>query len=146
MKRSEVVTIWCGFAAFVCFAIAALMVQDEGLFAGIARTQAVLVPLAVFIAVLASLLVVTIRSLRGQDSPRVRWQSGLFRLYAVWAVIAVPITLLILLNQYHWGPVDLILTYGALAAPPWIIHAIIRWVVFPVCGWVKRGFLPPSSS
>ena len=139
MKRSEIITIWCGFTTFVCFAIVALIVQDDGLFEGIAETQAFLVPLAVFIAVLTALLVVTIRPLTC-----VRWQSGLFRLYTIWAVVAVPITLLIVCNQYRWEFFDLVIVFGAFSATPWVIHTIIRWIIVPVCGWVKRGFLPPT--
>ena len=139
----QLVTIWSGFISFLIFAVSAIMWNDSGLFYGIGQTLQITLPVAIAIGVFTSLIVYTIgwsgHSSTDDSQLHVNWQRGLFRLYAVWALVSSLVVIVI--GMLAWWDLDeYLVPIIVIAGTPWIIHFIVRWVIRPIVLWIKRGF------
>lgn len=150
ISRPAVLVVWVSFIVYAVFALIVIATEmDYGDFlGGIATSQAILKPVAIFTAIATAIVVATIHCEPRPGGRLVRLQNGLFRIYATWAVIALLLVAVIghIQREWDWWEVQYyFLPYLILAGTPWGLHLAFRFVALPVFRWIRRGFLPDSA-
>ncbi|HMP72228.1 MAG TPA: hypothetical protein PKE55_03100 [Kiritimatiellia bacterium] len=152
VNKRDLIVVWTAVTAYTVISLCSMWedMQDWGFFSALARSLFVTVPLAVFFAVVATLLIATLRwrdRNRATSSARpkraISWQRGLFRVYLLWPLPALGIVFLFD-EWYEWS--DLVVQTAIVAAIPWVLHFPVkwsfRWILLPIFHWLIHGFFP----